>query len=253
MKFIALLALFGGVSAVRLESHSAIQAHSQTAVPALAHSWAALQTKSNQASLRKSATKFVQTTLKSKLPKDLTHEQTLEIIEWVISELGEGTITKQEAHDALSAFLDKHGFPQPTPEEWEFLEMIFDHMDKNGDGEIDLHEFVFAFAKECGGGEMVQLKKNAKKFVQTKLRSKLPAELTDEQEAEIMDWVIAELGGGTITKQEAHDALVAFLDKHGFPQPTPEEWEFLEAMFDHADANGDGEIDLAEFADALAH
>ena len=65
MKFIALLALFGGVSAVRLESHSAIQAHSQTVVPAMAHSWSALQTQSNQASLRKSATKFVQTTLKS--------------------------------------------------------------------------------------------------------------------------------------------------------------------------------------------
>ena len=68
---------------------------------------------------------------------------------------------------------------------------------------------------------------------------------------EIMEWVIDELGGGTITKQEAHDALVHFLDKHGFPQPTPEEWEMLEAMFDWADKNGDGEIDLKEFAMAM--
>ena len=54
----------------------------------------------------------------------------------------------------------------------------------------------------------------------------------------------------TITKQEAHDALVAFGEKHGFP-PIPEEaWEELEAMFDAADTNGDGAIDLEELSAA---
>ena len=251
MKFIALLALFGGVSAVRLESHSAIQAHSQTVVPALAHSWSALQTKSNQASLKKSASKFVQTTLKSLLPGpgDLTPEQQLEIVEWVISELSGGTITKDEAHDALSAFLDKHGYPQPTPEEWEMLEAVFDYIDKSGDGHIDLHEFVMAMAQH--GDEMIQLRKTSKQFVQTTLRSKLPCKLTPEQEKEVFEWVVSELGGGTITKDEAHDALSGFLDKHGFPQPTPEEWQMLEALFDHVDKNGDGELDLHEVASAV--
>ena len=67
-----------------------------------------------------------------------------------------------------------------------------------------------------------------------------------------MDWVLTELGGGTITKQEAHDAIVAFCDKHGFPQPSPEMWEAMEAGFDAADKNGDGEIDLKEFAYAMS-
>ena len=78
--------------------------------------------------------------------------------------------------------------------------------------------------------------------------------LTDEQEQEIEDWVVEELttGEGTITKEEAHDAIVAFGEKHGFP-PLPEEaWEELEAMFDEADLNGDGAIDLAELEAACS-
>ena len=78
--------------------------------------------------------------------------------------------------------------------------------------------------------------------------------LTDEQEQEIEDWVVEELttGVGTITKQEAHDAIVAFGEKHGFP-PLPEEaWVELEAMFDEADLNGDGAIDLAELEAACS-
>ena len=66
--------------------------------------------------------------------------------------------------------------------------------------------------------------------------------LTDAQEKEIEDWVVEELTTGdmTITKKEAHDAIVAFGEKHGL-EPLPKEaWEELEAMFDEADTNGDG-------------
>merc|ERR1711879_265476 len=78
--------------------------------------------------------------------------------------------------------------------------------------------------------------------------------LTAAQEQEIEDWVVSELteGEGTITKEEAHDAIVAFGEKHGFP-PLPEEvWTELEAMFDKADLNDDGAIDLAELEAATS-
>merc|ERR1712023_277715 len=90
-------------------------------------------------------------------------------------------------------------------------------------------------------------KKRAQKLIKAKWEN-----LTDEQEQEIEDWVVEELttGEGTITKEEAHDAIVAFGEKHGFP-PLPEEaWEELEAMFDEADTDGDGAIDLEELSAA---
>lgn len=43
-----------------------------------------------------------------------------EIEDWVKSEIGHdgtGTITKQEAHDALASFADSHGF-EVTDEMW---------------------------------------------------------------------------------------------------------------------------------------
>ena len=91
-------------------------------------------------------------------------------------------------------------------------------------------------------------KKRAAKLMKAKWEN-----LTPEQEQEIEDWIVKELTTGemTITKEEAHDALVSFGETHGFP-PIPEEaWEELEAMFDAADTNGDGAIDLEELS-ALA-
>ena len=78
--------------------------------------------------------------------------------------------------------------------------------------------------------------------------------LTPEQEKEIEEWVTNELTTGekTITKQEAHDAIVAFGEKHGFP-PIPEEvWAELDKMFDAVDTNDDGAIDLEELQAALS-
>ena len=77
--------------------------------------------------------------------------------------------------------------------------------------------------------------------------------LTAEQEQEIEDWIVEQLttGEGTITKEEAHDALVSFGEAHGFDPIPAEAWEELEAMFDAADTNGDGAIDLEELS-ALA-
>merc|ERR1711907_659228 len=91
-------------------------------------------------------------------------------------------------------------------------------------------------------------KKRAQKLIKAKWE-----DLSPEQEAEVEAWVTEQLttGEGTITKEEAHDALVAFGEKHGFSPISEETWEQLEAMFDEVDTNGDGEIDLEELS-ALA-
>ena len=72
--------------------------------------------------------------------------------------------------------------------------------------------------------------------------------LTEEQVQEIEDWIVEELTTGemTITKKEAHDAIVAFGKKHGFPPLPKEAWVELEKMFDEADTNVVGALDLAE-------
>ena len=72
--------------------------------------------------------------------------------------------------------------------------------------------------------------------------------LTKAQQKEIEDWVVEELTTGekTITKAEAEAAIKAFGEKHGF-EPLPKEaWEELERMFDAADTNNDGQLDLEE-------
>merc|ERR1712146_721083 len=83
---------------------------------------------------------------------ELDSEQEDEIEEWVKSEIGEngkGTITKEEGAKALQAFADKHGF-EVTEEMWKEAEAAFDHVDKNGDGELDVEE-IMAAVKEHGG------------------------------------------------------------------------------------------------------
>merc|ERR1711988_1622802 len=86
-------------------------------------------------------------------------------------------------------------------------------------------------------------KRRAQKLMKAKWEN-----LTEAQEKEIEDWVTSELttGDGTITKKEAHDAIVAFGEKHGFEPLDEAAWKELEDMFDHVDADGNGEIDLGE-------
>merc|ERR1711988_800295 len=109
----------------------------------------------------------------------------------------------------------------------------------------------FAFVALLGSAAAIKLTHQAPKvphsMVKTHVKHKWE-NLTDEQEAEVEAWVTEQLttGDGKITKEEAHDALVAFGEAHGF-EPIPDEaWEELEAMFDAVDTNGDGAIDLAE-------
>ena len=113
-------------------------------------------------------------------------------------------------------------------------------------GNINSHQLVKAVhTKQVHN---VFAKKRAQRLIKAKWEN-----LTAEQEQEIEDWIVEQLttGEGTITKEEAHDALVSFGEAHGFDPIPAEAWEELEAMFDAADTNGDGAIDLEELS-ALA-
>lgn len=151
--------------------------------------------------------------------------------------------------------------------------MAFDHVDTNGDGELDLHEIMDAVEEHHGSGsdsegehhegdkkgkkggkgkkehKEIQMKKV---FAQLRKEEDWP-ELDSDQEDEIEEWVKSEIGEdgtGTITKDEGAHALQAFADKHGF-EVTPEMWAEAEAAFDSVDTNGDGELDVHEIMKAV--
>ena len=205
-----------------------------------------LQMKSH--AMTKKALVMITNKLKAKAKWELTEEQAAEIEEWVKSELADGgTITKEEAHDALSAFADAHGFTI-SDDEWAMLEEAFDHVDTNDDGAIDLGELEAAIKKH-GPPKKAKIQLKLKNKMKNKLKEW--PELTEEQWQEIEDWVKSELAeGGTITKDEAAEALQSFADAHGF-EITDEMWEEAEDAFDYVDANGDGAIDWPELEAVL--
>merc|ERR1712100_633794 len=174
---------------------------------------------------------------------ELNSEDEAEIEAWVEHELttGDKTITKKEAGDAIAAFAKKKGF-KLTKEDWAALEAAFDSVDTNGDGELDLDEVMAAVEAHSD----IKIPKTFfKKYM------KAP-ELDSEDEEEIEAWVTHELttGDKTITKKEAGKAIAAFAKKKGY-KISKEEWAALEAAFDAADTNGDGELDLAEVQAAV--
>merc|ERR1711990_997754 len=127
MKFYSLIALICGASAIKIAHKPA----------------------SNNLVSMKTYTKlhsFTKSKLKAHQPDwDLTPEQEADIEEWIVSELttGEGTITAEEAHTALTAFAEHHGFTI-SDEEWEELGDFFGSIDTNNDNQIDLEEMLAA-------------------------------------------------------------------------------------------------------------
>merc|ERR1712048_1128289 len=154
-----------------------------------------------------------------------------EIEAWAHSELENGgTITKQEAHDALSALAKKHGVEIPD-EVWAALEEIFDAIDTDGNGELDAGEVKAALDHVTEGQDWEDVQ--------------LPTE------EEVRAWIHEELAkDGDITKKEAADAVKAWANSQGVVVPK-EVWKALEASFDAVDANGDGKLTAEELEAAF--
>ena len=176
MKFFTFVALFAGASALKLHSHSAMPVHH------VAH----------------------QAQVQLKGGDDIWAQ----VEEWVGEELANGgTITKKEAHDALSALAAKHGVTIPD-EVWDQLEEIFDAIDTNDDGELDAKE-VAAAVKHYEGMKGV----------------KYPTE------EEVKAWVESELAkDGSITWDELEKAIFAWAESQGVTIPA-EVWEHIYAGF----------------------
>ena len=76
------------------------------------------------------------------------------------------------------------------------------------------------------------------------IKAKDLPELDSEDEKAAEDWVKHELttGDKTITKKEAAKAIGAYAKSKGV-KISKEDWKALEAAFDAADTNGDGELE----------
>ena len=173
MRFFAILALVCGASAMKLTQHTSPMLLKMKAAPSL-HSL--VRTKEDECIWN-------------------------EVEEWVHSQLEDGgTITKKEAHDALTALAKKHGIEIPDAV-WEQLEAVFDAIDTDGNGELDAGEVKAAID---------HVVKDKEDHGEVKLPTK------EEVEA----WVQAELAkDGSISKAEAAEAISEWADSQGVTIP----------------------------------
>lgn len=77
-----------------------------------------------------------------------SQEQYQEVAEWVEEELttGENTITEKEGRRALAAHAKKHGIKMDK-KMWEEAKAVFDYVDADNNGELDLDEVKTAYTK----------------------------------------------------------------------------------------------------------
>lgn len=152
-----------------------------------------------------------------------------ELYEWGEAELADGgTITKAEARAKIEEIAAKHGVEVPD-EAWEALDIIFDHVDTDENGEIDAAEAKAAMEAYKGQNEHP------------------PYPKPEEIEA----WVVAELEkDGSITWEEVREGLLDWAEENGVEVPGAV-WEALKKMFDHVDADGNGEVTADEIHAAM--
>merc|ERR1711907_541486 len=141
----------------------------------------------------------------------------------------------------MGKYAKKHGYKM-KPEDWAWLGYMFGQADTDHNGELDAAEVQAAM-----GGSELKVPRNFIKKMKKYIKAKEEPELSSGEEEEIEKWAEHELttGDKTITKKEAAEFLAKFAKKHGYKM-TKKDWEEAEKMFDDADTNHDGELDLDE-------
>merc|ERR1711881_204169 len=130
----------------------------------------------------------------------------------------------------MGEYCDAHG--EDLPDGWEdHVKKIFDHVDKNGNGEVDMDEFKAAvkeYEEEEGkggkkGGKKVQMKQKLLN-VMSKIRKGPTVE-------DVFNHIDAN-GDGVLTLDEVIKAIQEYCDAHG--EDLPDGWEdHVKKIFDH--------------------
>jgi len=137
---------------------------------------------------------------------------------------GSGGIDIDEAHACIDAHITD---PEENKQAHEMVDAGFEHVDKNGDGEIDEHELSKAMRAHNGLAQLKQGPPSAE-------------EVMAECDAS---------GNGMISKDEAKACIKA----HCPPEYIDQVDEMVDMVWPHVDADGNGEVDIHELEAAMDH
>merc|ERR1712167_400987 len=138
---------------------------------------------------------------------------------------GSGGISKEEAHACIDAHITD---PDENAQAHEMVDAGFDHVDKNGDGEIDEHELSKAMRDH----------KKGSKLMQTLQGPPSPAEVMEECDKN---------GDNELTKKE----VKACIKKHVPPEYEEHVDEAVDHVWPMVDTDGSGKVDMKELEAAM--
>lgn len=140
---------------------------------------------------------------------------------------GSNGIDIDEAHACIDAHITD---PEENKQAHDMVDAGFEHVDKNGDGEIDEHELSKA----------MRAHKEGQKLMQTLQGPPSPAEVMEECDKN---------GNNKISKKEAK----ACIKKHTPPEYREHVDEMVEHVWPMVDTDGSGEVDMGELEAAMAN
>merc|ERR1711981_293893 len=145
---------------------------------------------------------------------------------------GSGGISKEEAHACIDAHITD---PDENAQAHEMVDAGFDHVDKNGDGEIDEHELSKAMRDHGKGKKLMQMmtKKGSDE-------SHSPADVMKECDTS---------GDGKLTKKEVKTCIKA----HVPPEMEKHVDEMVDQIWPMVDTDGSGKVDMTELEAAMAN
>lgn len=139
---------------------------------------------------------------------------------------GSGGIDLEEAHACIDAHITD---PDENAQAHEMVDAGFEHVDKNGDGEIDEHELSKAM-RAHGKGQ---------KLMQTLQGPPSPADVMEECDKN---------GDNQLTKKEVKRCI----KKHVPPEYRDQVDDAVDAVWDMVDTDGSGKVDMKELEAAMA-